>query len=29
MALAGVEGTVGGDAANLLIGRDLVEKFGQ
>jgi hypothetical protein len=29
MALAGVEGTIGGDAADLLIRRDLVEKFGQ
>ena len=29
VALAGVEGTVGGDAGNLLIGRDLVEKLRQ
>jgi hypothetical protein len=29
MALAGVEGAVGGDAGDLLIGRDLVEQFGQ
>ena len=28
-ALAGVEGTIGGDAGDLLIGRDLVQKFGQ
>jgi hypothetical protein len=26
---SGVEGAIGGDAADLLIGRDLVEKFGQ
>ena len=29
MALAGVEGAVGGDAGDLLIGRDLVEQLGQ
>ena len=29
MALAGVEGTISGDAGDLLIGRDLVEQFGQ
>ena len=29
MALAGVEGTVGGDAGDLLIGRDLVKQLGQ
>ena len=29
VALAGVEGTVGGDACDLLVGRDLVEKRGQ
>ena len=29
MALAGVEGAVGGDAADRLIGRDLVAQFGQ
>ena len=29
MALAGVEGAVGGDAGDLLVGRDLVEKLGQ
>ena len=29
MAFAGVEGAIGGHAADLLIGRDLVEKFGQ
>ena len=29
VALAGVEGTVGGDAGDPLIGRDLVEQFGQ
>jgi len=29
MAFAGVEGTVGGDAADLLRGRDLVQQFGQ
>ena len=29
MALAGVEGPVGGDAGDLLIGWDLVQQFGQ
>lgn len=29
VALAGVEGTDGGNAADLLFGRDLVEQFGQ
>jgi hypothetical protein len=29
MALTGVEGTVGGDAADLLPGRDLIEQFRQ
>ena len=29
MALAGVEGAIGGDAGDLLIGRDLVQKFRQ
>ena len=29
MALSGVEGSVGGDAGDLLIGRDLVAQFGQ
>jgi len=29
MALAGVEGAISGDAGDLLIGRDLVEQFGQ
>jgi hypothetical protein len=29
MALAGVEGAIGGDAGDLLTGRDLVEQFGQ
>lgn len=29
MALAGVEGTIGGDAADLLFGRDLVQQFWQ
>jgi len=29
MAFAGVKCTVGGDTADLLVGRDLVEKFGQ
>ena len=29
MAFARVEGAIGGDAGDLLIGRDLVEKFGQ
>lgn len=29
MALAGVKGSVGGDAADLLFGRDLVQQFGQ
>ena len=29
VALAGVESAVGGDAGNLLVGRDLVEEFGQ
>ena len=29
MALAGVKGVIGGDAVDLLIGWDLVQKFGQ
>jgi hypothetical protein len=29
MAFAGVEGAIGGDAGDLLIGRDLLEQFGQ
>ena len=29
MALAGVEGAVGGDSGDLLLGRDLVQQFGQ
>lgn len=29
VALAGVEGAIGGDAADLLCGRDLVQQFGQ
>ena len=29
MALSGVEGTISGDAADLLIGWDLVQQFGQ
>ena len=29
MALAGVEGAVGSDAADLLVGRNLIEQFGQ
>lgn len=29
MAFAGVEGTVGGDAGDLLVGRDLVQQLGQ
>ncbi len=29
MALAGVEGAVGGDTGDLLVGRDLIERFGQ
>ena len=29
MALAGVEGTIRGDAGDLLVGRNLVEQFGQ
>ena len=29
MAVAGVEGTIGGDACDLLIGRDLVGQHGQ
>ena len=29
MTLAGVEGAIGGDAGDLLIGRDLVQQFGQ
>lgn len=29
MAVARVEGAIGGDTGDLLIGRDLVEQFGQ
>ena len=29
MAFSGVVGAIGGDAGDLLIGRDLVEQFGQ
>jgi hypothetical protein len=29
IAFAGIEGAIGGDAADLLVGRDLVEEFGQ
>ncbi len=29
MTLAGVEGAIGGDRGDLLVGRDLIEQFGQ